>query len=136
MVKIATITHAPVSSTVHTPNAEHPFSRAREFQRAHNATKLQKIFAKPLIAALQGHSDGLSCLSKCPLALSKMISGAHDGEIRLWDLAERKTILSLYNHQESVKGVSFSQSGRHFLSSSADKSVHLYDFSAMLEGQE
>jgi WD40 repeat protein len=36
---------------------------------------------------MAGHSDGISVLSKCPLTLSKVISGAHDGEIRVWDLA-------------------------------------------------
>ena len=79
MVKIFTITHDPTSAVTRTPNAEHPFSRAREFQRAFNATKLNKIFAKPFSSSLQGHSDGISVLAKCPLALNKMISGSHDG---------------------------------------------------------
>ena len=52
MVKIFTITHDPTSAVTRTPNAEHPFSRAREFQRAFNATKLNKIFAKPFIGSL------------------------------------------------------------------------------------
>lgn len=80
---------------------------------------------------MQGHSDGISVLSKCPLALNKLISGAYDGEIRIWDLAERKTLISLYDHKETVKGVSFSKDGKYFLSSSIDKSVHLYDFNSM-----
>jgi hypothetical protein len=52
MVKISTITHDPASTVTRTPNAEHPFSRAREFQRAYNATKLNKIFAKPFLGTL------------------------------------------------------------------------------------
>jgi wyosine [tRNA(Phe)-imidazoG37] synthetase (radical SAM superfamily) len=52
MVKINTITHDPSSTVVRTPNAEHSFSRAREFQRAFNATKLNKIFAKPFLGTL------------------------------------------------------------------------------------
>lgn len=79
MVKIHTITHDPTTSVVRTPNAEHHFSRAREFQRAFNATKLHKIFAKPFLGTLEGHTDGISVISKCPLALNKLISGAHDG---------------------------------------------------------
>ena len=79
MVKIKTITHEPTSSVVRTPLAEHPFSRAREFQRAYNASKLEKIFSKPFVHSFHGHSDGISALSKCPLALNKFISGAHDG---------------------------------------------------------
>lgn len=79
MVKIATITQQPLTSTTRSPQAEHPFSRAREFQRATNATKLHKMFAKPFLAAFQGHSDGISVLSKCPLLVNRMLSGAHDG---------------------------------------------------------
>ena len=79
MVKIGTISHQPTSTVTRTPNAEHAFSRAREYQRALNAVKLQKIFAKPLVASLQGHSDGVSVIQKCPLVLNKMISGSHDG---------------------------------------------------------
>jgi len=74
MVRIATISHDPSSSVIRTANAEHNFSRAREFQRAFNATKLHKIFAKPFLGTLEGHS-----VSKCSLALNKLISGAHDG---------------------------------------------------------
>jgi WD40 repeat protein len=136
MVRIATITHAPLASTTRSTNAEHPFSRAREFQRAHNATKLQKLFAKPLLAALQGHSDGISVLSKCPRMLSRMISGAYDGEIRVWDLSQRSTLISLYDHKDAIKGVSFSPDGLRFLSSAADKSIHLYDFKSMFEGDQ
>lgn len=79
MVKIQTITHTPQSSVVRSPLADHPFSRAREFQRAYNASKLDKIFAKPFIHSFKGHSDGISAMSKCPNAVNKFISGAHDG---------------------------------------------------------
>ena len=57
-----------------------------------------------------------------------MISGAHDGEIRIWDLAERKSIISIYDHTMSVKGVCFNKDGTKFLSSSADKTINLYSF--------
>ena len=136
MVKVATITHQPLAPTARSPAAEHPFSRAREFQRATNATKLHKIFSKPFLAAFPGHSDGVSVLSKCPLSLSRMISGAHDGEIRVWDLSERKTLISLLDHKTTVKGVSFSRDGRKFLSSSADKSINFYDFQSMLQDEQ
>jgi DDB1- and CUL4-associated factor 13 len=62
MVKIHTLTHDPTSSVVRCPTADHPFSRAREYQRALNATKLNKIFAKPFLGTLEGHSDGISVL--------------------------------------------------------------------------
>lgn len=79
MVKIQTITHEPTSSVIRTPLAEHPFSRAREFKRAENASRLDKIFAKPFIHSFQGHSDGISALAKSPHVLNRFISGSHDG---------------------------------------------------------
>lgn len=96
---------------------------------------MEKIFAQPFIAALPGHSDGISCMAKCPIRLNKIISGAHDGEIRIWDIAERKTLISIYGHQQSVKGVTFSRDGQFFISSSSDKAIHLYDFAKVFESQ-
>ena len=33
---------------------------AREYKRALNAVKLEKVFAKPFLASLDGHRDGVS----------------------------------------------------------------------------
>jgi WD repeat and SOF domain-containing protein 1 len=38
---------------------QHPFQSAREYQRALNAAKLEKLFAKPFLAAMDTHSDGV-----------------------------------------------------------------------------
>eukprot|EP00121_Abeoforma_whisleri_P003390 Awhi_evm1s3046 len=40
----------------------HPFEKAREYTRALNATKLDRVFAKPFIAHLDGHRDGVYSL--------------------------------------------------------------------------
>lgn len=74
-------------------------------------------------------------MAKCPIRVNKIISGAHDGEIRIWDVAERKTLISIYGHQQSVRGVAFSRDGQFFISSSADKNIHLYDFAKVFESQ-
>jgi WD repeat and SOF domain-containing protein 1 len=89
---------------------------------------LDKIFAKPFVHSFEGHSDGISAMARCTLVLNKFISGAHDGEVKIWDISERKNIISIYDHTQSVKGVTFSPDGRRFISSSADKSINLYDF--------
>lgn len=34
----------------------HPMAQAREYVRALNATKLERVFAKPFIASLDGHT--------------------------------------------------------------------------------
>ena len=60
---------------------QHPFEAAREYTRALNATKLERVFAKPFVGALDGHADGVNCLAKHPKQLSCILSGACDGEV-------------------------------------------------------
>eukprot|EP01036_Dinobryon_divergens_P023440 gene23440-31786_t len=84
----------------------HPFERAREYTRAVVATKLDKIFAKPFIGALDGHKDG-SC----------------DGEIKVWDLAQRKSFWSQFAHNGFVRGVAPDQIGKTFFSCGDDKMI-------------
>ena len=63
--------------------ALHPFETAREYTRALNAVKLERVFAKPFLGALDGHSDTISNLSKHPTQLSWLYSGAGDGVVSL-----------------------------------------------------
>lgn len=50
------------------------------------------MFAKPFITALDSHSDGLTVLAKNRYNLRDMLSASADGEIILWNLAERKPL--------------------------------------------
>lgn len=63
--------------------ALHPFEVAREYTRALNATKLERVFAKPFLSSLDGHRDGVNCMAKHPKSLSTVLSGACDGEVSL-----------------------------------------------------
>ncbi|KAF0045005.1 hypothetical protein F2P81_001534 [Scophthalmus maximus] len=58
----------------------HPFEVNREYTRALNATKLERVFAKPFLASLDGHKDGVNCMAKHAKSLSKLLSGSCDGE--------------------------------------------------------
>ena len=49
--------------------------------RALNAVKLNKVFAKPFLAALP-HDDGVICLARSPTSINCLLSGCADGEIR------------------------------------------------------
>jgi WD repeat and SOF domain-containing protein 1 len=45
----------------------HPFERAREYTRALNATKVERMFAQPFLASLEpGHVDGVYSFAKDP----------------------------------------------------------------------
>lgn len=68
---------APVQRNLD-PNM-HPFEKPREYTRAMNAAKLDRLFAKPFVAALDGHIDGIYSLARHPKRLDVMASGSGDG---------------------------------------------------------
>lgn len=103
--------------------ALHPFERPREYTRALNAVKLDRLFAKPFIGALDGHSDGVSSIATSPNSLVAFLSGAADGEIRVWDLPRRKCVWSCYGHKGFVRGLTVAPGGKTFFSCSEDKTV-------------
>lgn len=69
------------------------------------------MFAKPFIASLEGHGDGIYTMCKdSEGALGRIATGAGDGEVRVWDLGSQKTVWNVENaHKGMVKGVCFSQ---------------------------
>ena len=63
-----------------------------------NAAKLEKMFAKPFICALDDHSDGIMCMAKSRSNMTDMLSGSADGELILWDLPRQKSIFQINAH--------------------------------------
>jgi len=85
-----------------------------QYTRALNATKLERVFAKPFVAALSGHNDGVWCSATSPTSLVAFLSGATDGEVRIWDLPRRKTLWSVYAHSGFVRGIVVANNGKSF----------------------
>jgi len=106
---------------------EHPFEAEREYQRALNAVKLERVFAKPFLGSLDGHRDGLTCVSKHPTSLSTLCSASADGEVRVWHLTERKCLASWQAHEGVVRGCSYVPGGSHVLTCADDKTIKLWD---------
>lgn len=108
--------HLPTSSTSNAPvsrnldPALHPFARTREYTRAVTAAKLERMFAKPFVASLEGHGDGIYCLTKDEAgSLGRVASGSGDGEVRVWNLGSQKTVWNVEGaHKGMIKGVAFS----------------------------
>jgi WD40 repeat protein len=91
-----------------------------------------QVFAKPLIGAMDGHSDGIFCLARSPRTVNTLLSGAADGEIRLWDLPTQKTLRRLVGHTRAVRGIAVAADGRHAVSCSDDASVRIWRVSPSL----
>ena len=60
----------------------------------------ERAFAKPFLGALSGHSDGVSGLVCHPNRLSLIASTSYDGEVRLWNLVDRKCVANFQGHKK------------------------------------
>ncbi|XP_026461812.1 DDB1- and CUL4-associated factor 13-like [Ctenocephalides felis] len=116
--------------------ALHPFEAPREYVRALNAVKLERVFAKPFVGNLSGHRDGVSCFAKHPASLSNLTSGAYDGEVRVWDLPQRKCIRSFVAHEGIVRGLAYKPDGQHFITVGDDKTIKTWNTSPPEFGEE
>lgn len=109
--------------------ALHPFERAREYTRALNATKLDKVFAQPFVGQLgDGHIDGVYSIAKNSRTLAYVATGSGDGVVKLWNLAQRDEVFSVQAHDGIVRGLTVDCNGR-LLSCGADKTVKMWDVS-------
>uniref|UniRef100_H2Z0S1 Sof1-like protein domain-containing protein n=1 Tax=Ciona savignyi TaxID=51511 RepID=H2Z0S1_CIOSA len=114
----------------------HPFEAPREYLRALNATKLDRVFAKPFIASLDGHRDGVCCMCRHRKKLSSIFSGSCDGEIRQWNLTNRQCIRTLQGHTGFVRGLTCSADGNMFISVGDDKTIKHWNTDALSEGRD
>lgn len=103
--------------------ALHPFEVPREYTRALNATKLERVFAKPFVASLDGHRDGVHCMAKHFTSLSTIISGACNGEIKVWNLMKRECIRTVQAHTGFVRGICSRFCGTSFFTVGDDKTI-------------
>lgn len=107
--------------------ALHPFERAREYTRALNATKLDRMFASPFICQLgKGHVDGVYSIAGDPSSLSHIASGSGDGIVKVWNLETKEEIFSTKAHDNIVKDTVWTHD-RKLLTCAADKSIKLFD---------
>ncbi|NXJ29223.1 DCA13 factor, partial [Dicrurus megarhynchus] len=116
--------------------ALHPFEVAREYVRALNATKLERVFAKPFLSSLDGHRDGVNCMAKHPKSLSTLLSGACDGEVKIWNLTKRQCIRTIQAHEGFVRGMCVRFCGTSFFTVGDDKTVKQWKMESPEYGEE
>lgn len=117
--------------------ALHPFERAREYTRTVNAVKLDKVFAKPFVAALNGHMDGVCSMATSRAGLTTVASGACDGEIRIWDLSDQTTARAHPKaHTGWVRGLTCSRNGEVLVSCGNDKLIKIWRLGQLEEDED
>ncbi|OBT80343.1 WD repeat and SOF domain-containing protein 1 [Pseudogymnoascus sp. 05NY08] len=131
LTRSAATAQAPGSDVARQPRnldpALHPFERAREYTRALNATKLERMFAAPFIGQLgKGHVDGVYTMAKDPNSLHRFASGSGDGIVKVWDLTSREEIWNVGAHENIVKSMSWTRDQK-LLTCASDRSIKLFD---------
>lgn len=107
--------------------ALHPLERAREYQRALTATKLEKMFAKPFVKALDGHTDSVKSMFIARHESAPLVSGSCDGEIRVWNLnhlACRSIVPKA--HEGFVRDITADIKGTGILSCGDDRTAKMW----------
>ena len=113
----------------------HPFQEAREYQRALNAAKIEKIFSKPFVSALDVHSDSIISMAKNYNSMVEFVTGGVNGEIVMWDLHKKTHEYVINGHTEGVKGLTYvnpkrlNLTDKLFLSSGDDKYINIWSMS-------
>ncbi|KAK6537709.1 rRNA-processing protein sof1 [Orbilia ellipsospora] len=111
----------------------HPFEKAREYTRALNATKLNRMFAKPFLGQLgNGHVDGVYSFAVDPNVLNRVASGSGDGVVKLWEMTDRSQIYAIKAHDGIVKDMCYNNDGM-LLTCASDQKVKLWDNPSKLE---
>jgi|EP00979_Chaetoceros_neogracilis_P012955 WD repeat and SOF domain-containing protein 1 len=116
----------------------HPHQRAREYTRAVTSAKIDRMFAKPFIGALDlGHRDGVTASCTSRNALVPFVSGAADGEIRIWDLGGRTLVKDLPGaHSRIITGMTFANDGRTFYSCADDGLIKSWNAYPLAKAEE
>lgn len=113
--------------------ALHPLEAPREYTRALNAVKLERVFAKPFVGSLDGHTDGVNCITRHPRSLSVLLSGSCNGEVCLWSLPRRERFRTLTAHSGFVRGLCVSPSGNTFVTVGDDKVIKQWSMDQCLD---
>mmetsp|Transcript_78252 Transcript_78252/g.162508 ORF Transcript_78252/g.162508 Transcript_78252/m.162508 type:complete len:445 (+) Transcript_78252:121-1455(+) len=102
----------------------HPLERSREYQRALVATKMEKMFSKPFVKALDGHTDSIKCLAVARRGGAPLLSGACDGEVRVWNLQQLTCGAVVPRaHEGFVRDITVNPQDTHVFTCGDDKTV-------------
>jgi len=111
-----------------------PFRHQVEYTRALNAAKLERIFAKPFMASLDGHSEAVHLMKKHPTRLSTILSGARDGQVKVWHLTSRKCLTTIQAHNGTLNGLSIDDmDGECYVTVGSDCQMKVWKLPAIID---
>ena len=78
------------------------------------------------VHCLTGHAKQVECVAPCRDG-RHIVSGSHDGTIRLWDLSNGTEVRRFAGHKGAVSSLAVSPDGQRLLSGSSDRTMRLWD---------
>ena len=91
-----------------------------------NVLRVWDVDTGASIAALEGHTDGISSAAFSPDG-TRIVSGSYDRTVRIWGLGSRETTMAVAQHAAEVNAVAFAPDGLRIASAGSDKVVRLWD---------
>ncbi|MCQ2817263.1 MAG: hypothetical protein MJ252_08365 [archaeon] len=114
----------------------HPFQHAREYIRALNAVKLDKLFSKPFLFSLSETSDCVKSMCKNLKDLTEFASGCFDGQIIIWNLPDKKPIFNIKSNHPMIKGISYSNDCQTLISCGDDGVINFFNKKSLFAQKE
>ena len=75
---------------------------------------------------LSGHQDAVTSIA-VSLDANIIASAGKDGEIRVWNIAEKKCVTNLEGHQDEVRSMALTKDARFLISGSRDGRIRLWN---------
>lgn len=91
----------------------HPMLLEREYIRALNSTKIERLLAKPFVTALSYHREGINKLYKEPNN-NIFMSSSYDNKVILWDLYSKK-IIQEKQYSSIINGIAVDSNSNMFV---------------------
>ncbi len=106
--------------------------RAAKDRRTPGFTWLRSLRPPPIplggaeLACLRGHDNAVSSVA-FDRDGRRIVSGARDGTVRVWDAYSGAELACLFGHDNAVSSVAFDWEGRRIVSGSTDTTVRVWD---------
>ena len=107
-------------------------AKQKEYMRALAAAKMERMFSKPFVASLDGHTDSVEVIARSRSLLAPIFTGGADGCLNFWDLPHRRLVASMPNaHSGFIKGIAVSNDNSIvYTCGSSDKTIRAWRFDA------
>ncbi|KAJ7829624.1 quinon protein alcohol dehydrogenase-like superfamily [Mycena leptocephala] len=79
-----------------------------------------------MLMSARGHTGSVTSTAFSPDG-ARVVSGSHDGTVRIWNATTSAELRRIQGHTDSVTSVAFSPDGAHIVSGSHDMTVRIWD---------